>query len=43
MTTPDLSTTYLGLHPKNPLVVSASPLSKKLQTVRRLEEAGQQR
>ena len=40
MTTPDLSTTYLGLHLKNPLVVSASPLSKKLQTVRRLEEAG---
>ncbi len=40
MATPDLSTTYLGLRLKNPLVVSASPLSKKLQTVRRLEEAG---
>jgi dihydroorotate dehydrogenase (fumarate) len=40
MGTPDLTTTYLGLHLKNPLVVSASPLSKKLDTVRRLEEAG---
>ncbi|HEY7348441.1 MAG TPA: dihydroorotate dehydrogenase-like protein [Ktedonobacterales bacterium] len=40
MKTPDLTTTYLGLHLKNPLVVSASPLSKKLSTVRRLEEAG---
>ena len=36
----DLSTTYLGLHLANPLVVSASPLSKKLDTVKRLEEAG---
>lgn len=40
MATPDLSTTCLGLHLKNPLVVSAWPLSKKLQTVRRQEEAG---
>jgi dihydroorotate dehydrogenase (fumarate) len=37
---PDLSTTYLGLRLKNPLVVSASPLSKKLGRVRQLEEAG---
>lgn len=36
----DLSTTYLGLKLKNPLVASASPLSKKLDTARRLEEAG---
>ena len=36
----DLTTTYMGLHLKNPLVASASPLSKKLDTVRRLEEAG---
>lgn len=36
----DLSTTYLGLQLKNPLVASASPLSKKLDTVRRLEDAG---
>jgi dihydroorotate dehydrogenase (fumarate) len=37
---PDLSTTYLGLELKSPLVASASPLSKKLDTVRRLEEGG---
>ena len=37
---PDLSTTYLGLRLKNPLVASASPLSKKLDRARRLEEAG---
>lgn len=36
----DLSTTYLGLNLKNPLVASASPLSKKIETARRLEEAG---
>jgi dihydroorotate dehydrogenase (fumarate) len=37
---PDLTTSYLGLSLKNPLVASASPLSKKLERVRRLEEAG---
>src|SRR3954462_714863 len=37
---PDLTTTYLGLQLKNPLVASASPLSKKVDLVRRLEEAG---
>jgi len=37
---PDLTTTYLGFHLKNPLVASASPLSKKLETVRRIEDAG---
>jgi dihydroorotate dehydrogenase (fumarate) len=36
----DLSTTYLGLTLKNPLVASASPLSKKVSTVRELEDAG---
>jgi len=36
----DLSTTYLGLKLKNPLVASASPLSKKLESARKLEEAG---
>ena len=36
----DLSTTYLGLRLKNPLVASASPLSKKLDRARKLEEAG---
>jgi len=37
---PDLSTTYLGLNLKNPLVASASPLSKKIERARALEEAG---
>jgi dihydroorotate dehydrogenase (fumarate) len=36
----DLSTTYLGLRLKNPLVASASPLSKKLERARKLEDAG---
>lgn len=36
----DLTTTYMGLHLKNPLVASASPLSKKLDTVWRLQDAG---
>src|SRR5512141_2165297 len=36
----DLSTTYLGLRLKNPLVASASPLSKKLDRAKKLEEAG---
>jgi len=36
----DLTTTYLGLELKNPLVVSSSPLSKKLDTVKKMEDAG---
>jgi dihydroorotate dehydrogenase (fumarate) len=36
----DLSTSYLGLELKNPLVASASPLSKKIENVRKLEDAG---
>ncbi len=36
----DLSTEYLGLHLKNPLVPSASPLSRCLDDARRLEDAG---
>jgi dihydroorotate dehydrogenase (fumarate) len=36
----DLSTTYLGLNLKNPLVASASPLSKKIARAQKLEEAG---
>jgi dihydroorotate dehydrogenase (fumarate) len=36
----DLTTTYMGLHLKNPLVASASPLSKKLDTAWRLQDAG---
>jgi dihydroorotate dehydrogenase (fumarate) len=36
----DLSTTYLGLKLQNPLVPSASPLSKALDTLKRLEDHG---
>ena len=36
----DLSTTYLGLQLKNPLVPSSSPLSKHLDTALQLEDAG---
>jgi dihydroorotate dehydrogenase (fumarate) len=36
----DLSTDYLGLRLKNPLVPSASPLSKNIDTALRLEDAG---
>jgi dihydroorotate dehydrogenase (fumarate) len=36
----DLSTTYLGLELKNPLVASASPLSKKVDNAKKLEDAG---
>lgn len=36
----ELSTEYLGMTLKNPLVPSASPLSRSLDTARRLEDAG---
>jgi len=36
----DLSTEYLGLNLKNPLVASAGPLTKDLDTLRHLEDAG---
>jgi dihydroorotate dehydrogenase (fumarate) len=36
----DLSTTYLGLDLKSPLVAAASPLSEDLSKIRRLEDAG---
>lgn len=36
----DLSTTYLGMKLKNPLVPSASPLSQDLDNIRRMEDAG---
>jgi dihydroorotate dehydrogenase (fumarate) len=36
----DLSTTYLGLKLKNPLVVSASPLCEEIDNLRRMEDAG---
>ncbi len=37
---PDLSTTYLGLPLKNPLVPSSSPLSHDLDAILHLEDAG---
>jgi len=36
----DLSTTYLGLSLRTPLVASASPLSRDMEGIRRLEDAG---
>jgi len=36
----NLSTTYLGLKLRSPLVSSASPLSKEISNIRRLEDAG---
>jgi len=36
----DLSTTYLGLKLKNPILASASPLSKDLANFKALEDAG---
>src|SRR6185312_6202871 len=35
-----MSTHYLGLELKNPLIASASPLNGKLDNLRRLEDAG---
>ena len=36
----DLTTTYMGLKLKNPLVPSASPLGRDIATVKRMEEVG---
>ena len=36
----DLTTNYLGLKLKNPVVVSAGPMSEKLENFPRMEEAG---
>jgi len=36
----DLSTKYLGMKLKNPLVVSASPLCKEIDNLKRMEDAG---
>lgn len=38
--TPDLSTTYLGLRLRNPIVASASPLTGNLDSLRALESEG---
>jgi dihydroorotate dehydrogenase (fumarate) len=40
MSTPDLSTTYLGMRLSNPLVPSASPLGSDLENLKRMEDAG---
>src|SRR5499427_1425281 len=37
---PDLSTNYLGMRLANPLVPSASPLSRNVDTIRHMEDAG---
>jgi len=36
----DLTTKYLGLKLKNPLIVSASPLSEDIGNIRRMEDSG---
>ncbi len=36
----NLTTRYMGLTLKNPLVASASPLSQRLDTIRQLEDCG---
>jgi dihydroorotate dehydrogenase (fumarate) len=36
----DLTTTYMGMTLKNPIVPSASPLSESLDSIRKLEDAG---
>ena len=36
----DLTTTYLGLKLRTPLVPSASPLSEDVDNIRRMEDAG---
>ncbi|MGC9356420.1 MAG: dihydroorotate dehydrogenase-like protein [Anaerolineae bacterium] len=37
---PDLSTTYMGLSLKNPIVPSASPLSREFANLKKMEDAG---
>lgn len=36
----DLRTTYLGMNLKNPIVPSASPLSRSISTIRKMEDSG---
>ena len=36
----DLSTSYMGIALKSPLVPSAAPLSKEMDTLRQMEDAG---
>jgi dihydroorotate dehydrogenase (fumarate) len=37
---PDLTTTYMGLKLKNPVVPSASPLSREIDSIKAMEDAG---
>jgi dihydroorotate dehydrogenase (fumarate) len=37
---PDLTTTYMGLRLKNPVVPSASPLSREIDGIKAMEDAG---
>ena len=36
----DITTTYLGLKLKSPIVSSAGPLSEKISNIREMEDAG---
>jgi dihydroorotate dehydrogenase (fumarate) len=36
----DLTTTYLGMKLRSPLVPSASPLSEDIDNIKRMEDAG---
>ncbi len=36
----DLSTTYLGMNLKNPLMASSSPLCKDIANIKKMEDAG---
>ena len=36
----NLATTYLGFRLRTPLVPSASPLSEKIDNIKRMEDAG---
>ena len=36
----DLTTTYLGMKLRTPLVPSASPLSEEIDNIKRMEDAG---
>ena len=40
MSEPDLTTSYLGLQLANPIVASASPLTRQLESLHQLQEAG---
>jgi len=40
MDTPDLSTTYLGMQLSNPLVVSANPLGRDVESLMQMQAAG---